>query len=59
LLVAGDYEGALAVAKQHLEIFGNENYFIEVQNHGIEEQKNILPLLSKSLKNSVWSGSDK
>lgn len=47
LLVAGDYQGATEAARQHIEIFGRENYFIEVQNHGIEEQKKILPLLRR------------
>ena len=47
LLVQGDYEGAKAAAARHIEIFGKENYFIEVQNHGIEEQQRILPLLRR------------
>ena len=34
LLVANDYENAYRAAKQHVEIFGKDNYFIEVQNHG-------------------------
>ncbi|MEG1849463.1 MAG: DNA polymerase III subunit alpha, partial [Oscillospiraceae bacterium] len=47
LLVAGDYEGAKAAAQRHMEIFGRENYYIEVQNHGIREQQQILPLLRR------------
>lgn len=47
LLIASDYENAYRAAERHVEIFGKDNYFIEVQNHGIEEQKLILPLLRK------------
>ena len=46
-LVKDDYEGAKQKAKEYLEIFGKENYFIELQNHGIEEQIKINPLLLK------------
>lgn len=45
LLLQGDYEGAKAVALEYQDIFGKNNFFIEVQNHGIIEQKQILPLL--------------
>ncbi len=46
-LSSGDYEGAKQVALQYNEIFGTGNYYIEVQNHGIKEQLQILPLLRK------------
>ncbi|MCX7657200.1 MAG: DNA polymerase III subunit alpha, partial [Oscillospiraceae bacterium] len=41
----GDYEGAKQAALLYNEIFGDGNYYIEVQNHGIEEQIRILPYL--------------
>ena len=47
LLMAGDYEGAKEAAEKHIEIFGQENYYIEVQNHGIAEQQRILPMLRR------------
>ncbi|MDO5124414.1 MAG: DNA polymerase III subunit alpha [Eubacteriales bacterium] len=46
-LLIGDYKGAKNSALEYMEIFGRENYYIEIQNHGIEEQKRILPLFSK------------
>ena len=46
-LVRDDYEGAKKKAKEYLNIFGKENYFIELQNHGIEEQLKLNPLLLK------------
>lgn len=42
-LLNGDYEGAKETALWYNETFGDGNYFIEVQNHGIPEQLRILP----------------
>ncbi|MCC8101667.1 MAG: DNA polymerase III subunit alpha [Clostridiales bacterium] len=39
LLQRGMYEDAKAEAKRHLEIFGEGNYFLELQDHGIPAQK--------------------
>lgn len=39
LLVAGDYEGAKAKALEYYDIFGEGNYYLELQDHGIAEQK--------------------
>ncbi len=44
LLAASDYEGAKALALQYAGIFG-ENYYIELQNHGMKSEVTILPLL--------------
>lgn len=41
----GEYDNAKAVALRYLEIFGEGNYYIEVQNHDISEEIRILPLL--------------
>lgn len=47
MLSAGDYAAADQAVKEYVDIFGRENFFIELQNHGIEEQKRILPQLIK------------
>lgn len=47
LLVDGHYDEAKAVALKYRDIFGEGNYFIEIQNHGIKEELKILPLLYK------------
>lgn len=47
LLLADNFEGAKEVAKNYIEIFGKENYFIEIQDHGLREQKITNPLLIK------------
>ncbi|MGN0675811.1 MAG: DNA polymerase III subunit alpha, partial [Oscillospiraceae bacterium] len=41
----GEYENAKAAALKYREIFGDGNYYIEVQNHNISEEIRILPLL--------------
>ncbi|MGN0607457.1 MAG: DNA polymerase III subunit alpha [Oscillospiraceae bacterium] len=43
----GNYEAAKKTALTYNSIFGQGNYYIEVQNHNIDEQKRILPLLYK------------
>jgi DNA polymerase-3 subunit alpha len=40
-LAKQDFEKALAIAREYLEIFGEENLFLEVQDQGIPEQKAI------------------
>jgi DNA polymerase-3 subunit alpha len=42
-LVRGDKASAEEALRKYLDIFGRENFFIEVQNHGIPEQVRILP----------------
>ena len=44
------YENALLVAKKYQQIFGKENFFIELHNHGISQQIEILPDLVKISK---------
>ncbi len=44
-LLNGDFVGAKETALRYRDIFGEDSYYIEVQNHGIEEQQRILPLL--------------
>jgi len=38
-ILRGDANGAEAVARQHLEIFGRDNYFLELQDHGVAEEE--------------------
>ncbi len=44
-LLKDDYNKALDVAKKYQSIFGKDNYFIELQNHGIDEQLRTNPQL--------------
>ena len=47
MLSAGDYAAAEQAVREYVDIYGKDNFFIELQNHGIEEQKRILPQLIK------------
>jgi len=38
-LLAGDIQGALALALEYQQILGHDNYFLEIQDHGMEEEK--------------------
>ncbi len=45
LLLSGRYDAAKSRALEYNKIFGQGNYYLEVQNHGIDEQIKILPML--------------
>ncbi|MBQ7624691.1 MAG: DNA polymerase III subunit alpha, partial [Clostridia bacterium] len=47
LLCAGNFEGARECAEKYRDLLGEGNYYLEIQDHGIEEQKKINPLLIK------------
>ena len=40
-----DYEGAKEIAREYSRIFGPDNFYIELQDHGIAEQAKVNPLL--------------
>ena len=46
-LLSGDYAGALDKARYYQKVFGRDNYFIELQHHGLEEQKRVNPQLRR------------
>lgn len=46
-LLADDYEAAKKVALDYREIFGENNYFLEIQDHGLSGQEKINPMLYK------------
>ncbi len=43
LLLSGDREGAKKRALEYLSIFGERNFYFELQNHGISEELAVLP----------------
>ena len=49
LLLRGDYEGAKKTAIDLKGMFGDD-FYIEIQDHGLEEQKRVLPLLLQLAK---------
>ena len=42
-LLNGDYDGAKREALEMLDIFGDGNYYLELQDQGLEEEARILP----------------
>jgi len=43
ILMAEDYQKARDTAAYYREVFGQENFYLEVQDHGIPEERRILP----------------
>lgn len=44
-ITAGDYDGAVKTALLYRDIFGRDNYYIEVQDHKTEDDMRLLPQL--------------
>ena len=54
LILAGDYEGAKTLALKYNDIFGQNNFYLEVQNHGIADEGRVAASLRKmSLETSI------
>ena len=47
LILAGQQEQAVARARFYRDLVGPENFFIEIQNHGIEDERRAIPLLAE------------
>ena len=47
LLVRGEYEEAKKTALEYQEIFGENNFFLELMDHGIPEQRRVNQLLKE------------
>ncbi len=51
LVLAGDDEAAYKAAGRFQDIFGKDNFFVELQDHGIEDQhRTLVPLLDIARK---------
>src|SRR5436853_544910 len=46
-LAGGNYSKAKDVALQYKEILGAENFFLEIQDHGIPDQQKIVPMMAR------------
>ena len=60
-LLVGNYAEAKRKAEEFIDIFGRDNYFIEIQDHGIMEQKKLnrdLITLANELDLQVVSTND-
>ncbi len=47
LLLQKDYDGAKRAALWYRDVFGEENYYLEIQDHGIPEQKVVIDGISR------------
>src|ERR1700746_1657476 len=46
-LLANRYDDAKRLAYQYSDLFGPKNFFLEVQNHGLEADGRVLPMLGR------------
>jgi DNA polymerase-3 subunit alpha len=53
LILRGKEDEAEQAMGQMVDIFGKENYFVELHNHGIEEQAQLVPVLLKFAKKLI------
>ena len=49
-ILENDIEAAYETAKKYAEVFGKDNYYLELQNHGLPEQKRVNEVLVKMHK---------
>ncbi len=49
-LLAGDYKKARETVGFYVDVFGRENYFVELQNHGLPEQERVMEGLLRLAK---------
>ncbi len=46
-ILADDYPRAVEIAKEYIDIFGRDNFYFEIQNHGLESEKTVREALIK------------
>lgn len=47
LILKGDHDGANAAITKYVEIFGKDNFLVELMDHGMEEQRRVNPILAE------------
>ncbi len=60
-ILGGNYEGAVKWAKELTDIFGRDNFYVEIQDHGLYEQKRLnsgLIKLARELDLSLVATND-
>ncbi len=46
-ILSGNYDRAKEIVEKYVEVLGKDNYFLEIQDHSIAEQKRIIPEIIK------------
>lgn len=49
-LLLGDYDSALLAASRMQDMVGKDHYFVEIHDHGLDEQRQVIPGLVKLSK---------
>jgi len=49
-VIVGDEDRAKALIEDYIDIFGKENFYLEVQDHGIPEEKTVIDFYEKISK---------
>ena len=49
-LLGDRYDDARRMAHQYSDIFGRNNFFLEIQDHGIDKDKQLVPLVNRLSK---------
>ncbi len=60
-ILQNDFSRAEELAKEYVEIFGRENFFLEIQNHGLEDEEIVragLKKISQDLKINLVATND-
>ena len=46
-ILNGDFSRAVELVREYVDIFGRENFFLEVQNHGLDEEAKVRDALKQ------------
>ena len=47
LIAKGDFAGAEACARRYADLFGKDRFYIEIQDHGLADERAVMPSLVK------------
>ncbi len=45
-LLRGEVDQAVAAAREYQQIFGEGNFYLEIQDHGLEQERQVLPRIA-------------
>lgn len=51
-ILENDIKKAYSTAEKYLDLFGKENFYLEVQYHGLKEQKKLMKYYFKFTR--IW-----
>jgi DNA polymerase-3 subunit alpha len=51
-LMAGQYDDALRLAGEYTDLFGKDSFFLEMQDHGLDQDRVVMPQVRKLSKDT-------